>query len=256
MRDQRILSRLSSRKAIILAESEGGVATYAAYPYGDRRRRPISWLDATMFKRFVSDGVLIETKKGYEIVPSAARRAVISNPENAHARQHRDMASQSFSHDDGSFRPAQVNRNSRNVLRIIGQRLDGCGQPFLSGPEIVAGEQLANDYARAGSGLSMTQNFMNAGGGSSDGSGAENASIASLDARKRMADALAHVGPGLDRAVMAICCKEMGLGELELAEGWAKRSGKTVLKLGLQRLAEFYGTEVGRYRPTRAQASF
>jgi hypothetical protein len=256
MRDQKILSWLSSRSAIILAEMQGGVATYAAYPYGDRRRRPVSWIEAPMFKRFVSDGILIETKKGYEIVPSAARRATSSASDSAHARQHREMEAQNFSHGDGSFRCAQVNRNSRNVLRILAGRLDSHGKAFLSGPEIMAGEQLSNDYARAGIGQSVTQNFMNAGGGSAGGNGAENSTIASLDARKRFNDALAHVGPGLDRAVMAICCKDMGLGELELAEGWAKRSGKTVLKLGLQRLAEFYGTEVGSYRPVRARASF
>ena len=46
-------------------------------------------------------------------------------------------------------------------------------------------------------------------------------------------DALAAIGPGLDRVVFAVCIRETGMGDVERAEGWPKRSGKVALKLGL-----------------------
>lgn len=245
MQDQAVLRRIDDRKAIILAEGTDAAKTYVAYPYGDRRRRPVSWIDRKTLNRMLADGVIEQTPKGYEIVSSARRRAKSKHAASAHAGQHRDMHSELVSHKDGSFRSAQVNRNSKSVLRRLSQSLDSRGEAFLCAAEIEAGERLGRDYARSGLTLSITQKYDNVGAGSSFANSHEDGCIGALDARKRVLDALAFVGPGLDKAVSAICCRDAGLEELELAQGWAKRSGKTVLKLGLGRLAEFYGTATG-----------
>lgn len=245
--NQQLLARLMRHKAIILADEVSGCVSYTAYPNGDRRRRPIGWIRPDDFRRMLSAGEIVKGAKGFEIVPSAQRRAGVSG-DDLHAGQHREMERQNFSGVGGSFRASKVNVNTQSGVRALARRLEHDGEAFLSAAEIYAGESFSADYARASYGAVKTQNYLSTGGG---GQGHENtaelASIAALDSRKRLKQAQYFMGPGLSHAVMAICAKEMGLEQLERAEGWAKRSGKTVLKLGLQRLVEFYGTAPGVY---------
>jgi len=52
------------------------------------------------------------------------------------------------------------------------------------------------------------------------------------------------LGPGLGDVVLRVCCQLEGLEVVEKRMGWAARSGKIVLRIGLQRLArhfELYG---------------
>jgi hypothetical protein len=44
------------------------------------------------------------------------------------------------------------------------------------------------------------------------------------------------LGPGLSDVVMRVCCFLEGLETTERRLGWSARSGKVVLKIGLQRL--------------------
>jgi hypothetical protein len=48
------------------------------------------------------------------------------------------------------------------------------------------------------------------------------------------------LGPGLSDVVMRVCCFLEGLETTERRLGWSARSGKVVLKIGLQRLLKHY----------------
>ena len=247
MHNRNLLRRITDHDAIIIHDDRSGYATYAAYPYGDRRRRPISWIEKAVFQKFLSEGLIAKCGKGYAVVKSAAARAQ-SVSDQPHAAQHRDMHTRTITDVHGRFRAARVNRNSTGLLRRLARRKTASGQPFLSDPQVQAGEQFSSDYARSTLAIGITQNYMNVGGGQSAGNGAETASLEAINAKDRVMDALQFVGSPLDKAILACCTQDMGLEELERTQGWAQRSGGTVLKIALERLADFYGTTPGRSR--------
>ncbi len=238
---KRLLTRLSEKKALIVSDTQGGCVTYAAYPGGDRRCRPVSWISKDVFREWLAAGIVIAKGKGYEVAPGVIARHAGAG----HGAAQRTLQTESVSGEDGVFRPAQMNLNTRSGFRALAQRLDKSGEPFLSACELEAGERFSADWARANYGRSPTQDYMHAGSDRSFSNSAETAAIAAIDSRNRLNTAIAYVGPGLSRAVISICGKDMGLEQMEKAEGWARRSGRTVLKLALQRLAEFYGTTPG-----------
>jgi hypothetical protein len=65
------------------------------------------------------------------------------------------------------------------------------------------------------------------------------------NARKRVADALAELGPGLSDVVLRCCCYLEGLETAEKKLGWSARSGKIVLRIALIRLKRHYDETVG-----------
>ena len=253
LRDNRmLLSRLCDKHAVILGETSGGLIRYTAYPYGDRRRRPISWIRTEDFKDLLNAGHLKKVGKGYAVMAHAVQsnehcaQQACEDGLQSYGLQHRNMETQSFSGPQGAFRNARVNRTTQSGLRTLDKRLSQDGERFFTGAQINAGEAFTHDYARAAYGKMQTQNYMSIGlAKHGRENSAEDISIAAMDSRKRLKAAKAYMGPGLCEAVMAICANDMGLEQLERAEGWARRSGKTILKLGLQRLVVFYGTAPG-----------
>ncbi|MEO1457428.1 MAG: DUF6456 domain-containing protein [Pseudomonadota bacterium] len=66
-------------------------------------------------------------------------------------------------------------------------------------------------------------------------------------ARSRVSAALTELGPGLADVAFRVCCFLEGLEACEKRMGWSARSGKVVLKLALQRLAQHYGIGDGQH---------
>ncbi|MBV9571487.1 MAG: DNA replication protein [Alphaproteobacteria bacterium] len=62
-----------------------------------------------------------------------------------------------------------------------------------------------------------------------------------LAAKQRLAKALGAVGPGLSDVLFDVCCALKGLETAEKEKSWPRRSGKVVLALALDRLADHYG---------------
>lgn len=128
----------------------------------------------------------------------------------------------------------------------MGRRRDKDGQPFLS-PELVsAAERLREDFELAQMMPNTTQNwerFLD-GGARSTGGGAGGFGPAA--ARERVAAALRDLGPGLGDVVLRVCCYLEGLEACEKRMGWAARSGKVVLRIGLERLRRHYAEHHGR----------
>ena len=135
-------------------------------------------------------------------------------------------------------------------LGWLARRKGPDGQPFLSRDEIEAGERLRLDFELAQMGPAVAQNWRNfltpgdrlagtpVGRGPSEGPAA---------ARDRVARALSSLGPGLSDAALRVCCFLEGLEACERRMGWSARSGKVVLKIALQRLAEHYGLAAARH---------
>jgi len=62
-----------------------------------------------------------------------------------------------------------------------------------------------------------------------------------VSAKRRFEAAVAVAGPGLSDVLWRVACAGEGLEAAETALGWPKRSGKLVLGLALDRVADHYG---------------
>ena len=106
-----------------------------------------------------------------------------------------------------------------------------------------AGERLRADYERAQLSPQVTMRWdpvrvdCGAGGGGSDGM---TPSECQLSAKDRFDGAMAEAGAGLKDILWRVACGCEALAEAEKGLGWPSRSGKLVLKLALDRVADFY----------------
>jgi len=73
-----------------------------------------------------------------------------------------------------------------------------------------------------------------------------------LAAKQRFARAMQAAGPGLSDLLFDVCCHLRGLEDAERAFGWPNRSGRVVLRIALDRLADHYGLRVTGKRRMRS----
>ena len=103
-----------------------------------------------------------------------------------------------------------------------------------------AGERLRMDYERAQLSPAITMRWDPV---RVDGRGAESGLTASerqLAAKLRFDGAMAEAGKGLNDILWRVVCAGDALPDAERSLAWPARSGKLVLKLALERVAEFY----------------
>jgi len=129
-------------------------------------------------------------------------------------------------------------------LGWLARRKNAEGRTFLTQEEVEAGERLRADFERAQLGPTVTQDwrrFLTPGGTGKPVSAQERVVDGSAQAaRDRVMAALTDLGPGLSDAALRTCCFLEGLETVEAKMSWSARSGKVVLKIALQRLAEHY----------------
>lgn len=141
----------------------------------------------------------------------------------------------------GSAREMVVNLGE-TPLGWLARRRSPDGKPFLTPGELAAGERLREDFERAQLGPRVTQDWQRFLTPGEPGRGpGRDPSEGPAEARRRVSEALAALGPGLNDAALRACCFLEGLEATERRMGWAARSGKVVLKIALSRLAEHYG---------------
>jgi hypothetical protein len=116
----------------------------------------------------------------------------------------------------------------------------------LDARQVAAGERLRRDHHVAGLDARVTMRWdpAPADGGRLAG-GAETAVIGSLNARRRFAQAIDAVGPGLSDILWRVVCAGEGLADAERGLKWPMRSGKLVLGMALDRLAAHYDNRSG-----------
>ena len=124
-------------------------------------------------------------------------------------------------------------------LIALSRRKDRDGKPFLDETLVKAGERLREDFELAQIGSQVTQNWDNFLRGGVQ-AGLPSGGGGSSEARERVANALADLGPGLSDVALRCCCYLEGLELTEKRMGWSARSGKIVLRIALQRLKRHY----------------
>lgn len=105
--------------------------------------------------------------------------------------------------------------------------------------QVEAGERLRADYEMASLGPRVTMRWTAAPIGSGGGEGLD-PTLAQIAAKRRFDEALAALGSGLQDVAWRVICACEGLPVAERALGWPARSGRLVLGLALDRLADHY----------------
>jgi len=102
-----------------------------------------------------------------------------------------------------------------------------------------AGECLRADYQRAGIAPNLTMRWHRR--GEQGGRAADlHPTERQIAARARFDGAIAAAGSGLADILWRVVCAGEGLSHAEKALSWPARSGKLILRLALERVAEFY----------------
>lgn len=175
------------------------------------------------------------------------RNAGLAEAAEPFQAQHSDWGDVRVTEEDGARRKLRVNL-SECPLAALARRKGSDGKPFLTPDLVQAGEKLREDFERAQMGPRVGQNwerFLTA--GSDRGTFRNDSGLAEgpRAARERVSAALEDLGPGLADVVMRVCCFLEGLESAERRLGWSARSGKVVLKIGLQRLLKHYEERYG-----------
>lgn len=110
----------------------------------------------------------------------------------------------------------------------------------LSERQFDAGERLRADweFAQLAPGTKMRWDVVRIKG--SGGDRGLNATERQIAAKARFDGAVAAAGPGLADVLWRVVCAGESLPDAEKALGWPVRSGKLVLRLALDRVADFY----------------
>jgi hypothetical protein len=113
---------------------------------------------------------------------------------------------------------------------------------LISERQLAAGEMLRRDYERAALPQRTTMqwdappNGKVARGSQSHGA----ATLTQIDAKTRFDGAIAAAGTGLADILWRVVCAGEAMPTAEKALGWPTRSGKLVLLLALDRVADYY----------------
>jgi hypothetical protein len=266
---RRYLRRLSEPGSFLLVTpdaSKGGIFCKA-----NQHNKPIAMLPVNIAVEFVREGWIRVFQRGiasirYRIADDGRSYLKRLLSEDAIKRQpgtgFAEMATPFLAQHQIPGERAIVNAatGKTQALRVnlgeeplgwLARRKGPDGQPFLSCDEVEAGERLRLDFEMAQMGPSVAQDwrkFLTPGdrlAGTPVGRGPSEGPTA---ARDRVAAALLSLGPGLSDSALRVCCFLEGLEACERRMGWSARSGKVVLKIALQRLAEHYGLTATRHQ--------
>lgn len=114
-----------------------------------------------------------------------------------------------------------------------------CTRGLVDARQYEAGERLRGDYETASLGPRVTMRWDGAPIGSGNGEILD-PTLAQIAAKRRFDEALAALGGGLKDVAWRVICACEGLPAAEKGLGWPARSGRLVLTLALDRLADHY----------------
>lgn len=214
---------------------ESGTA-YLVRLGADRRMQVNLTLDEAGFRSLIADpglsgrlggGWVARRGKGQDEAPAPGRPGFVEGQ--------RILMQQ-----DGRMGAMRANLGE-SPIAWLARRKDQSGRPWLTPAEIMAGERLRLDAETASAGASVTMRWdalPRAGGGSA---ARVEPGDRALSASARVDAALASVSPRVRPFLVQICLVGSSLQLAEQTMGLRKRQGRTLLKQGLEALAEHYG---------------
>lgn len=261
---KRFLRRLSEPGAFLLIANHAEKA--GIFCANNEHKRPIALLPVRIAAEFLKRDWIKAGSRGsatvrYRITDvgrSYLRRVLAedqarvdgtSGPVSPFAAQHREMGERLFADPAGGDSLRREVNLGESPIGWLARRKGPDGKAFLGIELVDAAERLRADFEAAQLGPQVAQDwrkFLTPGGRDAGGPPPGPGMGGSMAARERVTAALAALGPGLSDVVLRTCCFLEGLEACERRMGWSARSGKVVLKLGLQRLAEHYGLIVFR----------
>ncbi|MDB5734161.1 MAG: hypothetical protein JWN16_798 [Alphaproteobacteria bacterium] len=229
---RRVLRRLA-------APRQGLFIKGAGYAIGRGAESRVN-VTAELVQAFARENWIVPDGPGRYVI-GAAGRDFLARENGGFAAQHREMQDQVL---EGA--PVKVNAGESPLARLKARGL-------VDGVQFAAGEKLRRDFTLAQLTPRVGVNWEAPVVSGSRGAGADSISDIALMARQRLNRALAAIGPGLADLLFDVCCHLTVLERCEDVRGWAKRSGRVVLKIALDRLAVHYGmTVVRRHGKVRA----
>jgi hypothetical protein len=233
---RRVLRRLAGARAALFARG----ARYALGRGADSR----VGVSAEVVEAFARAGWIMPDGPGRFVLADAGR-ALLAREAQGFAAQHRVMQ-EAVLDELGEARTVRVNAGESPLARLMARGL-------VDATQFAAGEKLRRDFTLAQLTPRMGVNWDAPVVSGSRGPGEGSISDIALMARRRLNKALAQAGPQLSDLLFDVCCHLAPLEACEEARGWAKRSARVVLKIGLDRLAAHYGmTQVNNRRVLRS----
>jgi len=215
----------------------------AAYPLrlgGDRRGRVVLTLDEAAFRALIERPGLRRRDGGGWLPRAAPGGNASPTPSPLPGCPGLIEGERPVMEADGRLTSRRANLGESPVAWLA-RRKDASGRPWLSPAEVAAGERLRHEAEIALSGPSLTMRWdalPRAGGGSA---ARVEPGDRALSASGRVEAALCACGPRLRALVEQVCIHGTSLQLAEQSLFLRRRQGKTVLKQGLQALAEHYG---------------
>lgn len=229
--------RLVGRQSAWIEARPGG--GYALRLGPDRRARPAQILDERLFRALAETPGLKSRPMGGGWI--AMRCAPAASPASPPGRPGFAEGVREVIEADGRLTPRRANLARSPVLWLAGRK-DAEGRPWLAAAEIAAAERLGLEAETALTGPSLTMRWdalPRSGAGGGGGGGADGPGDRALAAGGRVEAALRACGPAR-RMVEHVCIRSSALQAAEQDLGLRRRTGKTLLKQGLQALARHY----------------
>ncbi|WP_244618646.1 DUF6456 domain-containing protein [Rhizobium sp. 18065] len=217
--------------------------------------RTIADVDPALLRRLVADGLLVPVSEGYAATGETAswlRRALTDAASEPFLDQHRVLETVTLKEPDGR---RSVRRNlAEQPLFPLLRLKDRQGQPFLPEDAVRAGERLAQDFERGGLQPRITASWEPRLSSRARGQAPSSADLSDMaqSARRRLAAAVAAMGPELSGVALDVCCFGKGLETVERERQWPARSAKLMLRAALLALARHYAppsTQNVQHRP-------
>jgi len=251
---RRILPRLTPAGAVLVRDLATG--RYAVRTNRSRNGSGRVRVDARYVDAMACDGLLDAVDAGFVLSELGHRRVARDHAAVDPYRAQHQVAGKRMIDGRGAGTQTALTQMKVNLaespLGWLRRRKGRDGKALISEAQFEAGEKLRADFTAA----QMTQRLTADWSVQLDGNrrGAPDAMTVSeraLAARERFYKALETVGPGLSEPLVDVCCHLTGLEAAENRIGWPQRSGKVVLAIALERLADHYGFNGARPRRSR-----
>jgi Domain of unknown function (DUF6456) len=240
LRRRKALARLAVDGALLAPARDG--RSHGVYPKGDRRRRALAKLSHEEVHVLLAEGAITRAAFAgtYRLSgPGHAFRARDAADFMPWRSQHGAIVERQVMDDAGVFQTMRGTDLAGPFARLA--RVVEAG--FFNAREIAAARTLFEDWAKSQRGLVAGSNWTAPPRGSTSrgpGGAQETAANGAIDARRRVDAALGALPLSLSGAVSAAVIEGANFADLERARRWPARSGKLVLKLALELLANHY----------------